>query len=147
MKNMPMFLIDFLVDVWKKNSRKKLCLLVCTACYCSVVRETGFGVEFIYFNSKVAEMSILFLPNPYYCCNRNKVIITMVIKPLDDPTYCTRSAFTQLGVWRKLIDCSWHHFTLPMCCQMCSVWIFLHLQPFSCNLKRGLFDPAPVLKG
>ena len=33
-----------------------------------------------------------------------KVITTMVIGPLDDRTYCARSAFTHLVLWRKLYN-------------------------------------------
>ena len=32
----------------------------------------------------------------------DKVITTMVIRPLDEHTYCDRSAFTQSGLWQKL---------------------------------------------
>ena len=46
----------------------------------------------------------------------HKVIITMVIRPpLDNRTYCVRSAFTQLGVWQKLYDCSRHKFGASKC--------------------------------
>ena len=31
---------------------------------------------------------------------------TMLIRPLDDCTYCARSAFTDLELWQKLYDCS-----------------------------------------
>ena len=41
----------------------------------------------------------------------DKVITTMVIRPLDDRTYCARSAFIRLGLSRKLCDCSQDHFT------------------------------------
>ena len=40
----------------------------------------------------------------------HKVIATMVIWPLDDHTYCAH-----LGLWRKLYDCSLHHFTTSQC--------------------------------
>ena len=32
---------------------------------------------------------------------KNKIITTMVIRPLADRTYCVRSAFPHLGLWRK----------------------------------------------
>ena len=44
----------------------------------------------------------------------DKVITTMVIRPLDDHTcHCARSAVAHLGIWRKLYDCTWHR--QPMC--------------------------------
>ena len=74
----------------------------------------------------------------------NKVITTMVIRPLDDRTYCARSAFTHLGFWPKLYDCSRYHFTA-------SEWFFkwplltfssISIRPFVCNLKGVLFDSS-----
>ena len=44
------------------------------------------------------------------CDKINKVITTMVNRPLDDCTYCARSRIIHLGLWQKLYDCSWHHF-------------------------------------
>ena len=44
--------------------------------------------------------------NPYITCcyiSVNKVITTMVIRPLDDRTYCVRSAFTHLEVKVKVV--------------------------------------------
>ena len=41
--------------------------------------------------------------------NENKVVTTMVIWPLDDRTYCVRSAFSHLGL------CSPHHFQTSRC--------------------------------
>ena len=35
-----------------------------------------------------------------------QVITTMAIRPLDDYSYCARSAFTYLRIWQKLYDCS-----------------------------------------
>ena len=40
------------------------------------------------------------------CTMQDWVIAAMVIKPLDDCTYCVRDSFTHLGLWRKLYDCS-----------------------------------------
>ena len=60
--------------------------------------------------------------------NTDKVITTMVIRPHDDRTYCARSAFTHLGLWQKLYNCSLHHFTVSQ---------------FGCNLKVGL-SRSPV---
>ena len=59
-----------------------------------------------------------------------KVITTMVIGPLDDHTYCTRSALTYLGLWRKLYD--WFIASLhnqQMHPKMCFIDIFVNLQP------------------
>ena len=67
----------------------------------------------------------------------NKVTTTMVIRPLDDRTYCIRYAFTHFELWQKLYDCSRHKFTATkMSYQTCSIDIFIDLQPFGCNLKR-----------
>ena len=33
-----------------------------------------------------------------------KVVITMLIGPLDEGTYCARPTFTHLGMWRKMYD-------------------------------------------
>ena len=44
-----------------------------------------------------------------------KGIITTVIGPLDDRTYCGQSSFTHLELWRKLYNCSLHHFTTSQC--------------------------------
>ena len=43
--------------------------------------------------------------------NKNKVITTMVIRPLDDRIYCVWSVFTHLWLWQNPYDCSLHHFT------------------------------------
>ena len=43
---------------------------------------------------------------------------------LDDHTYRTRSAFTHLGFWRKLYDCSLHHFTTRQCILKCIIFTF-----------------------
>ena len=40
----------------------------------------------------------------------NKVITTMMIRPLDDCITCVQSAFTHLGFWRMLCDCSRQKF-------------------------------------
>ena len=66
----------------------------------------------------------------------------MVIEPLDDHAYCTRSAFTHLGLWRKLYDifiASLHN--QPMYPKMCYINIFVNLQPVGWNLKKRLFAP------
>ena len=56
----------------------------------------------------------------------NKVITAMVIGPLDDHTYCAaRSAFTHLGLWRKMDDCSLHHFASSRYILRCILLTFL----------------------
>ena len=45
----------------------------------------------------------------------DKLITTMVIRPLDICSYCAQSAFTHFGPSRKLFDCSRHHFTASQC--------------------------------
>ena len=60
----------------------------------------------------------------------NKVITTMVIVPLDDYTYCARSASTRLGALAKdvrLFIASLH--SQLMYPKMCSVNIVVNLQP------------------
>ena len=65
----------------------------------------------------------------------------MVTRPLDDRTSCNRSAFTRFGLWRKLYDCSWHHFTASAVCpKMCPIDIFVDLKAVDYNLKGGLLD-------
>ena len=34
---------------------------------------------------------------------------------LDKDTHCVQSAFTHLGLWRKLYDCPWHHLRAIKC--------------------------------
>ena len=45
----------------------------------------------------------------------NKVITTIVIRLLDDHTYCIRSTFIHLGLWQKLYDCSRHKVRARKC--------------------------------
>ena len=45
----------------------------------------------------------------------DKVITIIVIRPLDERTYCARSAFTHFGLWRNLPHYSWHHFRTRKC--------------------------------
>ena len=59
--------------------------------------------------------------------NKNKVITTMAIMPLDDRcSCCERCAFTHLGIQSQ-----------PMCC----LDIFVDLQSFGCNLKGLVSTP------
>ena len=58
-----------------------------------------------------------------------------------DHTSCARSAFTHMGTWRKIYDCSLHHFTTSQCIVKCvSIDISVNLQPVGWNLTGGLFD-------
>ena len=57
-------------------------------------------------------------PNMTSNLNR-KVITTMVSCPLDAHTYCAWSAFTHLGLWRIVYDCSLHKFTTRKCILKC----------------------------
>ena len=50
-----------------------------------------------------------------------------------------RSAFTHLGLWQKLYDCSLQHFSQPMGPKMCSIDIWVDLQLVGWNLKGRLF--------
>ena len=59
---------------------------------------------------------------------------------LDNHTYFAQSAFTHLGLWRKLYDCSMHHFAASQCVLKCDrIDIFVELHPIGWNLKLGLF--------
>ena len=70
----------------------------------------------------------------------NKVITTRVIRPLDDRTYCVREAFTHLGRWRKLYDCSLHHFTARQCGQNVISWHFCRSSTIWSQFDRGDFS-------
>ena len=61
--------------------------------------------NFVHFNFMASRFSYVF----------NKVITTMVIGLLDDCTFYARSAFTHLGLLRKMYDCSLHQFTTNQC--------------------------------
>ena len=50
----------------------------------------------------------------------NKVITTLD----DGRTHCPQSAFTHLGLWRKLYDCSLHHSTASQCVLKCALFTF-----------------------
>ena len=52
--------------------------------------------------------------------NLNKVITTMVIKPLDDATCFALPPVTDLGILTTLYDCSRHHHTASHCVVKCS---------------------------
>ena len=58
-------------------------------------------------------------------CTENKGITTMAIGPLDDHTYCARSAFTHLGALAKAVGlfiASLHNH--PIYPKMCLIGIF-----------------------
>ena len=57
-------------------------------------------------------------------CLNNAVITTMVIGPLNGGTYCARSAFIHLGLWRKLLDCSLHYLTTSKRILKCALLTF-----------------------
>ena len=66
----------------------------------------------------------------------------MMVGPLDDHTYFARYAFTHLGFWWKMYDCSLHHFATSYCN------LKYALLRFPWKSKRlaeiwmgGLFDP------
>ena len=67
----------------------------------------------------------------------------MVIGPLDDRTYCARSAFTRLGLWRKLYTIVYCIISKPanvFSCQLCCIDICVDRQPYGCNWKGDLLD-------
>ena len=81
-------------------------------------------------------------PNEIQSHVQNKVITTMVIRPLDEPEYFARSPFADLGIWTVLYDCSWHH-TTASCVVECShlTIVFAYFRTFGLNTKWGIFDP------
>ena len=55
---------------------------------------------------------------------------------------CARSAFTHLGLWRKLYDCSLHHFTTSHYILKCDLLSFsLISNRWGWDLKEEHFDP------
>ena len=81
--------------------------------------------------------------HPYAAKCNSKVIATLVIRPLDDRTYCARVALTHLRLWQRLYQAyhsSRHHFTASnVCSRVCLIGIFVDLQQFDCNLKGWRF--------
>ena len=69
----------------------------------------------------------------------------MVIRPLDDRTYCGRSAFTHLGLRRKLYDCSLHHFIASQCLLKCVQLTFSSIASLLAGISKGEF-PNPGLE-
>ena len=49
----------------------------------------------------------------------------MVIRPLNDRTYCAEYEFTHLGLWQNLYDC--HYFAAIQCVLKCDLLTFLPL--------------------
>ena len=66
-------------------------------------KDNDNAIDYLTWNKTLAKQ--------YLQLSDNKVITTVVIRPLDDCTHCVRSVLTQLGLWRRLYDCSWHHLT------------------------------------
>ena len=65
----------------------------------------------------------------------SKVITTIVIGPLEDHTYCARSVFNHLWLWRKLYDCSLHHLKTSQCISKSVLLTFSStFQPVGLNL-------------
>ena len=60
----------------------------------------------------------------------------MVMRLLDNRTCCVQSVFTYLELWRKLLFIASLNSQ-----QICTIDVYVDLQPFSCNLKGGLFEP------
>ena len=71
----------------------------------------------------------------------------MVIGPPDDHTYCARSAFTHLGLWWKLNNCSLHHFTTSNQQKTRPNYWHFHQPPTGwVKFERGTFRPPPSLE-
>ena len=63
-------------------------------------------------------------PRKWRCIN--KIITTMVIVPLCKHTYCSRSALTHLGLWRKLYDSTMSQ-SIPKCTKWCGLAMHFRL--------------------
>ena len=72
----------------------------------------------------------------------------MVIGPFDDRTYCARSAFTHLGLCRKLFDYSLHHSTTSQCIVNVVLLKFSSTSNRLAEIRKGPFDqPAWEVRG
>ena len=71
--------------------------------------------------TKYAHIYLLLILGLFY-----KVTTSMVIRPLDDRTYCVQywSAYTHLGLWRMLYDCSGHKLRVRKCLIKCALRTF-----------------------
>ena len=67
----------------------------------------------------------------------NKVITTTVTRPLDDRTYCARSAFTHLRLFLFMASL----LSQPMCSRMSSYWHFRRSRTIWPRFERGTFRP------
>ena len=67
----------------------------------------------------------------------------MVIGQLNDYTYCAWSAFTHLGLWWKLHNCSLHHFTTSQCILKCALLTFSSISSQLTENFKGTFS-TPV---
>ena len=76
-------------------------------------------------------------------CDANTVYVdsivtsTVVIRPLDDRTYCAWSAFIRLGLWWKLL--SWHHFAASQCVLKCALLTFSSIYSQLAETSKGDF--------
>ena len=74
----------------------------------------------------------------------NKVITTMMIRALNDRTYCVRYTFTHLGFWRKLQAYERQKFLPRKCLLKRALLTFSSISNHLAAIcKGGLFD-SPV---
>ena len=73
----------------------------------------------------------------------NKVIAAMVIGPLNNRTYCAWSAFTLLGLWWKLYNCSLHHFKTCQCVLRCALLTVSSTSKKLAKIWKGDFYTHP----
>ena len=59
-------------------------------------------------------------------------------------TYCARSAFIHLGLWRKLYDSSLHHFTASQFVLKCAQLTFSSSSTVWLQFERGTFLPTDL---
>ena len=80
--------------------------------------------------------------------NQSKVITAMVLRPLNDRICCARSAFTHLGIWRKLHDCLWHRVTVSQSVIKCALLTFSSISNRSAAIWKWDFStPGLRVKG
>ena len=78
---------------------------------------------------------------------KNKLITILVIRPFDDRTYCVRFAFTQLGLWRKLYDCSSIKFRDRKCRFKRALFTFLSISNGLDAITKWNFSTPPPVWG
>ena len=89
----------------------------------------------------ILQLSFLIYTLSLHYENNNKIITTMVIRPLDDHTYCAQSVLTHLGLWRKLNEIV--HCITSQPANLLSNVLYRRFRryPTFWNMNWGLFEP------